>query len=176
MSLWSRIFHKNRYGFKEEDRDKATVAHTLSNIRKQQLKILQDKMNNLQAMSQEQQIQDQIDMLERQVYGDDNDNSDDYDNDDNVEDKLFGRLIDRAFPVESQESKLPNSVKNKTSFTDEEIEEMLSMFKQSHIEKARKMSPQSLSKLIRSQIPNIDDDSLRRAVGMIKGVIITVKP
>jgi hypothetical protein len=179
MSLWSRFFgkrsitSKNMYEFTDEDRE------TSADVRraKAELKRMQYEKEKMIQQIELERTRAELRELQEELY--------DYDEETevpvNTPETMLMQMLMNAFSTNNlnkdttttstytaSDTDLNNN--NKISMTDEQLMEMAKQIPKKYLVEARKMNDDMLINLLKSKLPNCDDDTINRAFNLIKKI------
>lgn len=175
MGLFQWLFKKkpNKYVFDDSDRESSKEIRE----KKKEIELLkldrENEIHKLKIMKQKLELESEIQELQ-EAFSDDEDFYPEKESDSTTElIKMFAPMFINKAPVSApiptdKASNSSNPMEQKQHFTDEQIKaiwdntpKMARMF-------AKKADEQTIKIQIQKQIPNIDDDSIARAIKLIK--------
>jgi len=170
----------NRVGreFTEEDTDKSAVTRLERAIRKQRIEFLRQKLEHMKAKQEEDLLTMQVEQLEEDMYGGDENDIDEHKNDsqdDESPDALLSQLLMRAMSRQGasvNNSQVQSNSAQKLHLSDDQLEEYKAKIPPHLLKKFRKMSEEDILKIGRMYAPDFfekcDDDTIKRALIALK--------
>jgi len=171
MSFISRLFSKqpkDAHQFSDEDRQASATRRKMLAMQREQMDMMQEQLTNLRNIQRQRMMQEQIEALQSSMYEDDDEDEDSSDSDED----MFMKLLQTVAQKSNTEVKTPfpsgMELPQKVSLSDEQLLEMLNSVDPKYLKLAKKMSDSSLKGFIKAQMPNIDDDTMLRAIRLVK--------
>ena len=150
-------------------------------LKTKRLKMLEDQADFLEQMQQERQMQMQIDEMKEDLFGSDDEPETDFEG--NLEDKLLMKLLDPMLkqqggagkvssnqgfsspPNENKEYIAPNTdTAPSIHLTDEKLMEIKGKIPEAKLKLFNALSDNQKRGMILAELPDIDDDTLERAI------------
>lgn len=152
---------RSGYALTEEDRES---GYALRQLRTEQ-KRMQQEIALLREQARLEDARADLEETRRQLYGEDEEDDDGF----SPEALLAPLLLKALSPTPNTEQQgIPASTVSKIHYTDEELKTLLSGVPKHIKVLAKKIDEQTIRKNILGYQPNIDEDSLQRAVLLIK--------
>lgn len=151
--------------FTDEDFDASQLARKENAVKKMQLDVMRERLEHLQAIQRQRQIQEQIELLEDEIYGDDEDGEPSplSDNPDVMLLQLFERITSRQQKPADQTPPPSPSI----SLSDSQIKAFLDEnIPKKYVPELKKLSPEKQLELLQTRFPSLDEQTARRAVGI----------
>jgi len=171
---------RKRAFMSEEDLEEREVKSLETKIRRSRLNMLKKRYARLQEIQQEQEMEEEIRMLEEDIYGSDEEEEGDESMPETPEaiimqmlTKKFGGMNGTPQNVTPPQQMPPNSDIQKREFTNEELEGFKAQIPKPYLKKLQAMSDDELLETMQLHQPDFyhqaSDDSIKRAVQVIRG-------
>lgn len=155
---------RSGYVFDEEDQIAATEA--------KRLKAERNRLMQEMALERQKFELDKLRHEQAQLYaemaGDDDEEDDDDDGGPSPESMLMTLLMSKIQPTPATPQGVPVQQVSRVHYTDEEINQILESIPKPVLKLAKKMDDATLHKHILARAPNVDEDSVIRAVAMLR--------
>lgn len=172
---------KRKHKFTENDRIKSELVRTSNAIRKEQLKVAQDKLKELKEIreklkvkSEYKKINEDIHDLQAELVEDDEDDEDDvdYDNEDDEDDEddieqEFKANINNIF---KQILNKPTTTNINNKLSDKDIGNLIMQIPYEKREQLKQLSDVQLKKLIMQQYRGVAPDDVEHAISLLKNM------
>lgn len=151
------------YEFTDEDRDKATVSKKQKAIEKDLLDLHREEIQHLKKMKQQRMIQEEIEELRRELYGNPQESNEDMDPDEMFFNQILQPIMQQRMGA-VQPSTDPQST---VTLTDEDIDGFLNNIPKPVYSALKKTEPETASKFLSAHMPGLDEESHQRILTRI---------
>lgn len=160
MSLFSWFRRKkdprNNHTFTDEDRELARQTRILRMQQLQSQIRAETELNELRVKREKAALQQDI----AELTGDEDDESEIV--------ELMKPIINRAFPNPSMAPTVVGTTQMSVSYSDDNLRDLKKRIPKVFLKQIRKMTDDELKGRIKNELPNIDDDSMHRALTIVR--------
>lgn len=162
MGILSLFRHKG-YTLKPEDTEAGHIHRQMLAERNKEIKELRQQMDHLRFLRQQKQLQDQIEDMKTELYGDVEEEGGI--NEEQLLLQILSPFMGNSQMIKQKEATMSQAVQ----LSDEEIKQILNQFPTRSVQMFSRLPEETQRKAILMRFPNVSDDTLTRAIQLIKG-------
>lgn len=172
-----KFWKKGREKETEEEIRERTIKATETKLKNQRYRLLNERLRRLQRKAEEQEMEEEIRDMEDYLNGDDDENN--TNGESFTGNPITDALVQAYMPILLNKVQNQNSTSNNASMTvpqtstpmtvsmtDEALLELKNKLPNKVLKELKTMDDTTKAQLIRLHLPNIDEDTLKRAVVM----------
>jgi len=162
LRSWLGVSPISGKGFNDDEREQSANIRAL----KREQQRLREQLELEKQKFELEKLQLEIAQQRAELYEDDDEETDN--NEMSMLMPLIMGLLNKNAPVAQEPQGIPASQVAKTQYTDEEIRDIITKLPRKYIKIARSMPEGTVRKLIVSHMPSVSDDTIERALIILK--------
>lgn len=154
-----------RHTFENDDREKSALVRRENALKRQQLEMMEQRLAHLQELQKMEQMQEKINALEDNLYGDEEEGE--------SPDSLLYGLLSKAFGVGGQSQPIVPPTPNTTEqqeLSDETLTAMIESVPAAQIAIMRRLDDAELQRLAKQKFPYLNDATIQKAIKLVRGI------